>query len=263
MGRIQTTFEMLARDKRKALVAYLTAGDPDEQGSIDAALAVIDAGADVLEVGVPFSDPTADGPVIQRAMHRSLKAGGGFETSMRVVEAVRKARPQTPLVAFGYLNPLLAGGLDRTTSRAAAAGVDALLVVDAPHEECAPIAAAAAERGIDWVSLVAPTSGVNRAQTLAAEATGFVYVISMTGVTGSEFAGVDRVAPLISAIRDSSTAPVCVGFGVRDRESASAAARIADGVVVGSALVAKVESGAPLSELSALVAELRAGVDAA
>ncbi len=259
MGRIQTTFEGLARDGRKALIAYLTGGDPDEKASIDAALEVIDAGADVLEVGIPFSDPTADGPVIQRAMLRALRAGGGFETSMRVVEAIRRARPSVPLVAFGYLNPLLAGGLDRTMNRAAAAGVDGLLVVDAPHEECAPIAAAAAERGIDWVSLVAPTSGVSRAQTLAAEATGFVYVISMTGVTGSDFAGVSRVSPLVAAIRESSNAPVCVGFGVRDRESARAAAQIADGVVVGSALVSTLEGGGSVGDL---VRELREGVEA-
>lgn len=263
MGRIQTTFEALARDGRKALVAYLTGGDPNEDRSVEAALAVIDAGADVLEVGIPFSDPTADGPVIQRAMLRALNAGGGFETSMRVIESIRKARPNVPLVAFGYLNPLLAGGLDRTMSRAAAAGVDALLVVDAPHEECAPIAAAAAERGIDWVSLVAPTSGPARAQTLAAEATGFVYVISMTGVTGSDFAGVERVSPLITAIRESSNAPVCVGFGVRDRQSARAAARIADGVVVGSALVSTLESSESISALADLVRELRLGVEAA
>lgn len=263
MGRVQTTFEALQRAGKKALVAYLTSGDPDEERSVEAALRVIDAGADILEIGIPFSDPTADGPVIQRAMLRSLAGGGGFDSALRVVGAVRKARPTVPLVAFGYLNPWLAPGLESALDSAAEAGVDALLVVDAPHEEAQPITAAAADRHIDWVSLVAPTSGGSRAQMLAAEATGFVYVISMTGVTGSAFAGVERVTPLVASIREATTAPVCVGFGVRDAESARAASAVADGVVVGSALVSIVEEGLELERLDRLMNELRRGVDAA
>ncbi|MEL6338415.1 MAG: tryptophan synthase subunit alpha [Myxococcota bacterium] len=264
MGRLQNTFESLHRDGKRALVAYLTSADPDEQRSVDAALCVVDQGADVLEIGVPFSDPSADGPVIQRAMQRALEAGGGWRSALRVVEQIRKARPSIPLVAFGYLNPILATGLERSMDMAGRAGVDAMLVVDAPHEESRPIAAAAAERGIDWVSLVAPTTGLVRAQTLAAEATGFVYVISLTGVTGGDFAGVERIKPLLKAIRESTTVPVCVGFGVRDAESAMTVAQVADGVVVGSALVSALEAAGngPLDNVERLVREIRSGVDA-
>lgn len=263
MSRLQSTFGALRSKGKKSLVAYLTAGDPTEAASIEAALCVADAGADVLEVGIPFSDPTADGPVIQRAMLRSLQSGGGFASALRVVKAVRDARPSLPMVAFGYLNPFVSKGLEDSLGRAAEAGVDGLLVVDAPYEEAAPIAAAAKESGLDWVSLVAPTTGHERAKSIASSATGFVYMISMTGVTGSDFAGVERVKPLVASIRDVTSVPVCVGFGVRDRESAAAAAEVADGVVVGSALVSVLEKGGALNDLGRLVGQLRAGVDSA
>lgn len=264
MGRLQNTFDGLQRDNKRALVAYLTACDPDERRSIDAAMCVIDHGADVVEVGVPFSDASADGPVIQRAMGRALGNGASFDSSLRVVRAIRHHRPTTPLVLFGYLNPIEVRGWARALDQVAEAGADAMLLVDVPLEESARLAALAAERKIDWVSLIAPTSGAERAQELAATATGFVYMISLTGVTGGRFQGVDRIRPLVQAVRRSATIPICVGFGVTNRETAAAAAELADGVVVGSALVDALErtDGGSLDGVRDLMRDIRSGVDA-
>jgi len=259
MSRLQQTFTRLHAAKRKALVIYLTAGDPDVQGSIDAARAAVETGADVLEIGIPFSDPVADGPVIQAAMLRSLQGGGGFKQTLEVVRGVRAAVNSTPIVAFGYLNPLLWDGLEASCTALKEAGADGLLVVDVPAEEAEPIRAAAQKAGLDWVPLLAPTTGTERARTIAETGTGFIYMVSMTGVTGGALNDVTRLMPLVEAAREASRLPVCLGFGVRDRASAARAAHVADGVVVGSAVVAEVKKGA--QQVAALVRELRAGVD--
>lgn len=265
MKRLAQTFERLRQDRRKALVVYLTAGDPDLQGSVQAARAAIAAGADILEIGVPFSDPVADGPVIQRAMLRALQAGGGFDQALEVMRQVR-AESAVPIIAFGYANPLLWTGFRDSCKRLAAAGADGLLVVDVPTEESQDLEAAVADAGMAWVPLVAPTTGIARITTVAARATGFVYMVSMTAVTGGDLTDVTRLEPLIAAVRRATPFPVCLGFGVRDRASAARAAQVADGVVVGSAIVACLEAGAAhgdgAARVTAIVRELRAGVDA-
>ncbi len=258
MDRLAETFAGLERNARKALVVYLTASDPSLDDSVQAALAAVRAGADVLEVGVPFSDPIADGPVIQRAMGRALAAGGGLAAAFELTRRVR-AESAVPIVLFGYVNPLLSLGLEASCQAAAAAGVDGLLVVDLPPEEAGELRAVAARHGLAWVSLVAPTSG-ERVGRIARDASGFVYLVSMTGVTGGKLADPTRLAPLVAQVRAARAVPVCIGFGIRDAESARAAAALADGVVVGSAVVAALEAEGAAG-VGRLVGELRAGLD--
>jgi tryptophan synthase alpha chain len=260
-SRIAQRFATLKARGKKALLVYLTAGDPDGPRSLEAARAAIAAGADLIEIGVPFSDPIADGPVIQRAMGRALAGGGGFLPALELVRKLR-AESDIPIVLFGYGNPLLWYGIEDSAKQARAAGADGLLVVDVPPEEADPWRRAAASCGLDWVTLVAPTSGRERAKTLAETASGFVYVVSMTGVTGGALSDPSGVAPLVEVVRATGV-PACIGFGIRDAESAARAARLADGVVVGSAIVSVLESGGVEgpARVGALVAELRRGLD--
>lgn len=268
MGRLAETFARLRGEQRRALVIYLTAADPDVDTTIRAGRVALEAGADILEVGVPFSDPVADGPVIQRAMGRALANGGGLHSAYDILEGLRGDGARAPLVVFGYLNPLLWEGFESSCSRIRAAGGDALLTVDAPTEEAGPYQRVAAQYGLDWVSLVAPTSGPERVASIASEASGFLYLVSMTGVTGGSLTNLDAVRDQLQRIRAAAQIPVCVGFGVRDRASARAVGQLADGVVVGSAAVRALERDVArgsddLSGLRALIAELRAGLDAA
>jgi tryptophan synthase alpha chain len=266
MSRLKPVFERLKNTPRKALVVYLTAGDPNPHTTVQAALKAVEQGADVLEIGVPFSDPVADGPVIQRAMERSLAQGGGFEQALQVVRQIREVS-QVPMVVFGYANPLFYHGVEKACEQLADAGADGLLVVDIPYEESSHMRQAAVKCGLDWVALVAPTSGVARAKAIASCATGFVYMVSMTGVTGGNVGSLDPVKPLIAAIQEVSNVPVCIGFGVRDFDSAQKVASVCDGVVVGSAVVAALQkdqgNSSPLSSVAHLIQQLRAGVDAA
>ena len=265
MGRLETTFERLASERKKALVIYLTAGDPDLDTSVDAAVAAVEAGADIIEVGVPFSDPLADGPVIQRAMNRALENGCNFDGALEVVERLR-AKTEAPVVVFGYINPLLWKGFDNSAKAIADAGGDGILVVDVPPEESDGFRDIARNHGLDWVSLVAPTSGPERAAQIAERASGFLYVISMMGTTGGDLTSTDAAQAMISAARTKSSLPACVGFGVRDAATARAAAEAGEGVVVGSAVVRALESGGPqegIEHLKALVSELRRGIDSA
>ena len=265
MSRIKNKFDELRSQNKKALVVYLTAGDPNLEDSVAAALAAIEAGADILEVGVPFSDPLADGPVIQRAMNRALEAGGGFDGALEVVRRVR-AKSDVPIILFGYVNPLMWHGLKDSCARVADAGGDGFLVVDLPPEEADELKGLARVRNLDWITLVAPTSGAERTEMLAQSASGFVYVISMTGVTGAKRSQTDTVQKIVSMVKSATDVPACVGFGVRDRASARAVAEVADGVVVGSAIVKLLEENQGVEGTKAvakLVGELRAGIDEA
>ena len=265
MSRIEKTFDALRANNKKALVVYLTAGDPNLEDSVAAALAAVEAGADILEVGVPFSDPLADGPVIQRAMNRALEAGGGFEGALEVVRRVRE-QSDVPIILFGYVNPLMWHGQRESCERFAEAGGDGLLVVDLPPEEADELKGFAAERHLDWITLVAPSSGPERTRMLSEAASGFVYVISMMGVTGAKLTHTEGVSKVVSMVQDATSVPACVGFGVRDRESARAVAEVADGVVVGSAIVKVLEENRGVEGTKAvaqLVGELRAGIDEA
>ena len=229
MSRVTAAFA-----NRKAFIVYITAGDPSLDERLLPALAA--AGADIIEVGVPFSDPSADGPVIQRASERSLAAG---TTLSRILDMLHRTRAQisVPIVLFTYMNPIVAMGIDAFATAAKAAGLDALLVVDLPPEEATDLDAACATRSIDRVYLVAPTTPPARIRRIARAASGFVYFVSMTGITGANLHDLTAIKTGVSQIRAATRLPVAVGFGVATPEDAARVARLADGVVVGSAIV--------------------------
>jgi tryptophan synthase alpha chain len=253
----------------KPLIAYLCMGDPSVDESVELARACVRAGADVLELGVPYSDPTADGPAIARASQRAIAAGGGLEATLRAARAIRAAEPGVGIVLFGYYNPIFVRGEARVAREAGQAGVDALLVVDLPVEEGGPLRAAARAHGVGVVPLLAPTSSATRvAAVREAAASGgvpFVYSVSVTGVTGRGDVDAREAGERAARLRAELRLPVVVGFGIDSREKARAAAAQADGVVVGTAIVRAIEEGrSPADRASAvgrLVHELRAGVD--
>lgn len=259
---LRAAFDRAAGQHRAALVAYLTFGDPDPALSIDVVAAAAMAGADVIELGVPFSDPSADGPSIQRAMERALEAGGSLAGALDAVAALRARGITTPVVLFGYYNPIFVMGVTDFAARAAAAGVDAVLTVDLPIDELDELAAPLAARGVGVVPLVAPTSTAARIARTGPLRAPFVYYITLTGVTGARTAAPVDPARL-DAIREASGAPVAVGFGIRTAADARRFAAIADGVVVGSALVDAVAAGpvagAP-ERVAALIRDLAAAM---
>ena len=239
---LREAFDRAAGQERAALVAYLTFGDPDPATSIDVIAAASMSGADVIELGVPFSDPSADGPSIQRAMERALDAGATLASALDAVAELRRRGIATPIVLFGYYNPIFVMGNEVFAARAAEVGVDAVLTVDLPIDELAELAVPLAARGVGVVPLVAPTSTPDRIARLAPLRAAFVYYISLTGVTGARAAATVDPARL-SAVRAASGAPVAVGFGIRSAEGARRFSAIADGVVVGTALVDAVAAG--------------------
>jgi tryptophan synthase alpha chain len=239
---LRAVFDKSARERRAVLVAYLTYGDPDPATSIEVLAACAEAGAGVIELGVPFSDPSADGPSIQRAMERALDAGGGLVGALDAVAALRRRGIATPIVLFGYYNPIFVMGPEAFAARAAAAGVDAVLTVDLPIDELDELARPLAAHGVDVVPLVAPTSTPDRIARLSAFSPPFVYYITLTGVTGVKLA--QPVDPArLDAIRAAAGAPVAVGFGIRTPADAARFAAIADGVVVGTVVVDQVAAG--------------------
>jgi tryptophan synthase alpha chain len=260
-----------AFSRGKVLVAYLCVGDPSVEESVELARACVKAGADVLELGVPFSDPTADGPAIARASQRAIARGGGLEATLRAARAVRAAEPDVGIIAFGYYNPLFVRGEERVALEAAEAGVDALLVVDLPIEESAPLRRAAHARGVGVVPLLAPTSSAERVAAVREAAAGggtpFVYYVSVTGVTGAGSVDASDAGERAARLRTELGLPVVVGFGIDSREKARAAAAKVDGAVVGTALVRAIEDGAAAparrEAVERLVRELRAGVNEA
>ena len=266
MIRLEAAF---ARSGRKVLIAYLCVGDPSVEESVELARACIGAGADVVELGVPYSDPTADGPAIQRASQRAIAAGGGFEATLRAARMLRAAEPEVGLVLFGYYNPFFVRGEARSAREAAESGVDALLVVDLPIEEGGTLRDAARAHRIGLVPLLTPTSRADRTAAVRDAAhlgtVPFVYYVSVTGVTGT--GEIDATAASVRAarLRDELRLPVVVGFGIDSREKAQAAAADADGIVVGTAIVRAIEDGktpdARRRAVERLVRSLRAGVD--
>jgi tryptophan synthase alpha chain len=236
MTRIGDTFARLRGRGRKGLVAFVTAGDPSLARTADIALELEEGGVDVLELGVPFSDPLADGPVIQRASERALRAGVTLAAVLELVREIRR-RSALPLVLFSYLNPLLRYGLARRAADAAAAGVDGVLVTDLPPEESADWLRAARPAGLDTIFLASPTSPDQRLRGVAEASRGFVYAISRTGVTGEQQHISDDAGPLLGRLRSLTGEPVALGFGISTPEQVAQAAAAADAVVVGSALV--------------------------
>jgi tryptophan synthase alpha chain len=265
-GRIRRALADAARARRAALVVYLTAGDPTPADTVDVVLAAYRAGADVIELGVPFSDPNADGVVIQEAMQRALRAGGGLTRTLASVAELRQRGCDVPIVLFGYYNPIFVHGIERFATDAAAAGVDAVLTVDLPVDEIDELRAPLGRHGVDVVPLVAPTTGPERMARVRGLAPPFVYYISMTGITGAAFRGAAGGPERVAAIRDAAGAPVAVGFGIKTAADAAAVAAYADGVVVGSAVVQRIAEAAPgaaAGAVASFVSELRQALDAA
>ncbi|HRW64660.1 MAG TPA: tryptophan synthase subunit alpha [Candidatus Competibacter sp.] len=268
MNRITHRFQELRRAGRKALIPYITAGDPRPELTVPMLHALVAAGADVIELGVPFSDPMADGPVIQKACERALAQG---MTPRRVLELVREFRQidaQTPLVLMGYLNPIERMGHAAFVAAARDAGVDGVLTVDLPPEEAAEPIELMNAAGIAPIFLVAPTSSVERIRRTAQLARGYLYYVSLKGVTGSAALNVAEVAEKLATIRTCTDLPLGVGFGIKDPPTAAAVARIADAVVVGSALVARMHELADdpermRREVAAQIAAMRQAMDQA
>jgi tryptophan synthase alpha chain len=253
MSRLASTFERLRAAGRPGLITYLTAGDPDLGRSAEL-LGVLDrAGADVLEVGVPFSDPVADGPVIQRAAERALAAGGSLSATLTLVERVRQT-VRAPIVLFTYANPVLRYGVERFADRAARAGVDGVLVLDLPLEEAEELRGVLAGRGLDMILLLAPTTTDARVAEAARLGSGFLYAISRLGVTGAGRSPSDQGRALVQRIRARSPLPVALGFGISRPEHVRQAAQWADAVVVGSGLVSVIAEAAQGPDLGARVA---------
>ncbi len=236
MGRIEARFAALKKDGRKAFVAYLTAGDPDLETTAELIPALEAAGVDIVEIGVPFSDPTADGPVIQAASQRALKGGATLAKILAMIAALRRTSA-IPIVLFGYYNPILSYGPERFAADATASGVDGILVVDLPPEEADELRRYTDPAGLAFITLIAPTTDSARARKILRGATGFVYYISVTGVTGTAVPRPEDVRRDVERIKAMTPLPVAVGFGISTPEQAAAIAPLADGVVIGSALV--------------------------
>ena len=264
MSRIKTTFDRLAGEGRKALIPFITAGDPDAVLTLPLMHTLVEAGADVIELGVPFSDPMADGPTIQRASERALAKGMSLRKVLELVVAFRTTDAKTPVVLMGYANPIEAMGLEKFAAAAANAGVDGVLVVDYPPEEAVNFGAAMKAQGMDPIFLLAPTSTAARIAQVAEIASGYVYYVSLAGVTGSGALNVEAVAERLPLIREKTGLPVGVGFGIRDAATAARIARIADAVVVGSRIIEEIEkstAATACANVKALVADIRRGVD--
>jgi tryptophan synthase alpha chain len=265
MSRIAETFARAAAAGRAALVPYLTAGDPDLATTHDCVLAAVDAGADAIELGVPFSDPMADGPVIQRSSARALAAGTSLRRVLELVGELRQ-RSDVPIVLFGYYNPFMQYGLTSLARDAKAAGADGFLCVDAPPEESGELRAAAEVNDLDVIALLAPTTPVARVRTIARTARGFLYFVSVLGVTGARDQLPAELPEMVARVRRVTTLPIGVGFGVQTPAQAGWVASFADAVIVGSAIVRQIETAAPgdaPGRVGELVAALRDGMRAA
>jgi tryptophan synthase alpha chain len=236
-ARIDRRFQRLAAERKAALVAYIMAGDPDPETSLAILKALPSAGADIIELGMPFTDPMADGPTIQAAGLRALKAGQTLRATLKMAAAFRAGNDDTPVVLMGYFNPIYVYGVDEFVRDARNAGVDGLIVVDCPPEEDDELCIPAQKGGLAFVRLATPTTDDNRLPAVLANTGGFLYYVSVTGVTGAAAPNFDSIGPALARIRRRASLPIAVGFGVKDPPSAHAIAEVADGVAVGSALV--------------------------
>lgn len=264
MSRIEETFAALAAQHKKGLIPFITAGDPDPQRTVEFMHALVAGGADVIELGVPFSDPMADGPVIQRSSERALARGISLRHVLADVKRFREHDAKTPVVLMGYANPIERMGVDAFAAEAVEAGVDGVLVVDYPPEESAGFAERMREVGIDPIFLLAPTSTDGRIAAVGRVASGYVYYVSLKGVTGAANLDVSSIASKIPAIKSHVRLPVGVGFGIRDARTARAVAEVSDAVVIGSRIVQLLEETAPEAAAAALtsfVAEVRHALD--
>jgi len=267
-SRIDKRFASLKAEGRAGLVTFTMAGDPDYETSLALTKALPKAGADVIELGMPFTDPMADGPAVQAAGLRALAGGQDMVKTLAMVRAFRKDDDETPIVLMGYFNPIYIYGVERFLTDARAAGVDGLIVVDLPPEEDDELCLPALQAGLSFIRLATPTTDDKRLPVVLRNTSGFVYYVSITGITGAAAPDTDKVAAAVTRIKRHTELPVCVGFGVRNAQTAAAIARVADGVVVGSALVERVRTSlddgkatnATVRAVTDLVQELAAGV---
>jgi tryptophan synthase alpha chain len=268
VSRLAAVFAALNKAGKTALIPYITAGDPEPAATVGYMHKLVAAGADVIELGIPFSDPMADGPVIQQACERALAYGMSLTRVLELVHEFRRQNHHTPVVLMGYANPLEVMGYATFAERAEDVGVDGVLIVDLPPEEAGGVLPSLRQHGIDTIFLLAPTSSEQRIKTICESAAGFVYYVSLKGVTGAASLNVEAVKEKLARIRKYTRLPVAVGFGVRDAESARQLGTVADAVVVGSALVQQIAEHAGNSEIggdkiAGLIAGMRAAMDAA
>lgn len=263
MTRIDDTFARLKREGKKAFVSYIMGGDPDAETSLAVMKGLPAAGVDIIELGMPFTDPMADGPTIQLAGQRALDKGMTMDAVLDMVRAFRAGDATTPIVLMGYYNPIYSRGVERFLTEAKAAGIDGLIVVDLPPEEDDELCIPAQKAGINFIRLATPTTDAKRLPKVLQNTSGFVYYVSITGITGAAAAQAADVAPEVARIKASTDLPIIVGFGISTPESARAIASVADGCVVGSAIVKDIGAGKPVAEVLANVAALAAGAHSA
>ncbi len=268
VSRIQACFERCKAEGRSALIPFMTAGDPAPEHTLGQMHALVAGGADILELGLPFSDPMADGPTIQLACERALAAGTTSRVVLDIVKQFRQTNTTTPVVLMGYLNPMLRNGAEMFAESANAAGVDGVLAVDLSVEEAEALQPALAAQGLDCIFLMAPTTSAERAAKMSQVGSGYIYYVSLKGVTGSAALDIDGVAHRLADLRSVVTLPIAVGFGIRNADQVAAMAEHAEGIVVGSALVDRIAEGAEHPDrlpatLQEAVADLRAGIDRA
>jgi len=259
MTRIDDTFARLRSEGKKAFVAYVMAGDPDEARSLEILRGLPGAGVDIIELGLPFTDPMADGPTVQLAGQRALEAGMTLDKTLAMVRTFRDGDSTTPIVMMGYYNPIFSRGVDTFLAQAREAGIDGLIIVDLPPEEDDELCVPAQKAGLNFIRLATPTTDDRRLPKVLENTSGFVYYVSITGITGSAEAQAADVAPEVARIKAATDLPVIVGFGIRTPETVEAIARVADGAVVGSAIVAEAATGKPVSEVMAFVKSLADG----
>jgi len=267
MNRIEARFNQLKADGRKALIPFVTAGDPQPSVTVPLMHALVDAGADIIELGVPFSDPMADGPVIQLACERSLLHGTRLLDVLSMVEEFRQKDSLTPVVLMGYLNPIEAIGYENFATRAKAAGVDGVLTVDMPPIESGGLMAALKAVELDIIFLIAPTTSPVRRKAICEQGSGYLYYVSVKGVTGSSALNVGEVADYIEQMRNDTDLPLCVGFGIRDGATAASVCRVSDGAIVGSVLVNQIAALAQTPDkvpasVASIIHEMRVAIDA-
>lgn len=258
-ARLANAFAARKADNKSAFIAYIMASDPDLETSFEVLSGLPGAGVDVIELGLPFTDPMADGPAIQAAGQRALKAGATTVSTLDLVRRFRAENMTTPIVLMGYFNPIYSYGVETFCADAADAGVDGLIIVDIPPEEDAELGPAARAHDLDLIRLATPTTDSARLPRVLSGASGFLYYVSITGITGSAAANAAEVAPAVARIKESTDLPICVGFGVKTPEAAREIGKIADGVVVGSAIVDMMGAGRPAAEILDFVRSLAEG----
>ena len=265
MSRIQTVFAALKSNNKKALIPYITAGDPHPNHTVNLMHTLVKTGADMIELGVPFSDPMADGPVIQRASERALVHKVGLTKVLQMVAEFRQTDNETPIILMGYANPIEAMGSEKFTQLAKAAGIDGVITVDYPPEECKDFISQLQANDMDSIFLLSPTSDAARVDLIVNQASGFLYYVSLKGVTGSANLDIEEVKARVAEIRQKTNLPIGVGFGVKDSITAKNVAAFADAVVVGSRMVLAIENSNEdnlVENVSQLMMELRAAIDA-